>query len=120
MHYVDSVDSPSVEAYSDLIVATVKDNFLNPDDLTLDETQSLWTDLIDASGEVLQVTGEDEDGNTIYQNVMTYELTGNSYKLSYSGLDVDRLIGWINDNKVSIEDHIQNGAIHVTQSNKDN
>jgi hypothetical protein len=51
-------------------------------------------DLIDANGEVLQVqAGEDEDGNPIYQNVMTYELTGNSYQLGYFGSDVDVAIG---------------------------
>jgi hypothetical protein len=106
MHYVDSVDSPSVEAYSDLIVATVKDNFLNPDDLILDETQSLWADLIDEDGKILQVAGEDEDGNPIYQNVMTYELTGASYPLTVSGEDIDEAIGWVQTNKTPINEAI--------------
>lgn len=119
VHYVDSIDSPSVEAYSDLIVATVKDNFLNQDDLTLDETQSILADLVDANGEVLQVqAGEDEDGNPIYQDVMTYELTGNSYQLGYFGLDVDETIGWVQTNKTAILSHINNSTIHISSTDR--
>lgn len=120
VHYIDSIDSPSVEAYSDLIAATVRDNFLEQDDLALDETQSLWVDLIEQGGNVLQVqAGEDEDGNPIYQNAMTYELTGTSYQLQYSGQDVNDSIGWVVDNKSQIETHIQDEVIHVTQSDRD-
>lgn len=120
VHYVNSVDSPSVEAYSNLIVATVQDNFLIQEDLTLDETQSLWVDLVEQTGEVLQVqAGEDEDGNPIYQNAMTYELTGTSYQLQYSGSVVNDSIGWIVNNQSQIETHIQDEVIHITQSDRD-
>ena len=119
VHYIDSVDSPSVEVYSDLITTTVKDNFLNQDDLTLDETQSLWVDLIDENGEVLQVqAGEDEDGNPIYQNLMTYELTGTSYQLKFDGKEIDSYIGWVKTQSAYVGEHVDDKEIHVTKENK--
>ena len=107
-------------AYTNTIVMGVNDNFLTPDDVNKDIEQSLLVDLQSSAQEVLQVVvGEDENGNPIYQNAQTYELSGSSYQLHYSGLDIDEAIGWVQTNKTAILSHISNTTIHINSADRD-
>lgn len=109
-----------VTAYTNTIVMGVKDNFLTPDDIDKDIEQLLWADLQNNTQEVLQViTGEDENGNPIYQNAQTYELSGSSYQLQFTGSEIDSYLGWVKSHSALVDQHINNDEIHVTQSNKD-
>lgn len=75
------------------------------------ELQEIYTTLYELNNQALI----DEDGNSL--NVLDTN-GGEPYKLSYTGADVDTVLGWVFDKKQDIEDHISNADIHITTEEK--
>ena len=108
--------SSGQKLYSNTITLQVAGNFLTSTDLNEDDVQNIAQPLYDENGDLMTLS--DEDGNPITTYVETLEASGQSYTLGFSGTEVNELLGWVDAKQVSINTHLLDTAIHITQADR--
>lgn len=111
-----TLNSSSQKLASNIFNFVVQGNFLSSDDLDEDIEQDITQPIYDENGNTLSLV--DEDGNEITTIIETVEPTGQSYTLGFSGSEVNSLLGWVNLKQESVNDHLLNTDIHITQTER--
>lgn len=113
---IEAEFSSGQKLYSNTITLQVVGNFLTSTDLNEDDVQNIAQPLYDENGDLMTLS--DEDGNPITTYIETLEASGQSYTLGFSGAEVNELLGWVDAKQVSINTHLLDTVIHVTQIDK--